>query len=84
MRVNSRPTLASPRTTDIQPELPEVDGSMFEALHEELYCPTVDAEKIHWLGKAGPAIKSVSSLPPASKVTGSVFLIKAISSPLES
>lgn len=46
---------------------------MFEALHEELYCPTVDAEKIHWLGKAGPAIKSVSSLPPASKVTGSVF-----------
>jgi len=57
---------------------------MFEALHEELYCPTVDAEKIHWLGKAGPAIKSVSSLPPASKVTGSVFLIKAVSSPLES
>ena len=28
---------------------------MFEAIHEELYCPTVEAEKIHWLGNAGPA-----------------------------
>lgn len=32
---------------------------MFEALHDVLYCPTVDAEKIHWLGKAGPAASCV-------------------------
>ena len=33
---------------------------MFEALHEELYCPTVGAEKIHWQGKAGPAASCVT------------------------
>ena len=29
-------------------------------LHGVLYCPTVDAEKIHWLGKAGPAASCVT------------------------
>ncbi len=33
---------------------------MFDTLHGVLYCPTVDAEKIHWLGKAGPAASCVT------------------------